>query len=143
MIARDTKVGMRAKPKCLEAETRKIDDAFSTKAEQLSLTSKYKSEFLSNMSHELRTPLNSLLILAQQLAENPRDHQARFDLALLRNARGDRAGATGALLEILAKDRNWQEDKARKQLVQFFEAWGPADEATLSGRRRLSSLLFA
>jgi putative thioredoxin len=81
--------------------------------------------------------------LQARLAANPADHQARFDLALLRNARGDRAGATDALLEIVAKDRNWQEQKARKQLVEFFSAWGPTDEATLAGRRRLSSLLFA
>jgi putative thioredoxin len=81
--------------------------------------------------------------LEARLAENPKDHQARFDLALLRNAKGDREGATDALLEIFARDRSWQEEKARKQLVQFFEAWGPADAATLSGRRRLSSLLFA
>jgi putative thioredoxin len=81
--------------------------------------------------------------LQARLAENPKDHQARFDLALRRNARGDRAGAVDALLEIFAKDRNWQEGKARKQLVEFFDAWGPTDEATISGRRRLSSLLFA
>jgi putative thioredoxin len=82
-------------------------------------------------------------VLAERIAADPRDHQARFDLALLLNARGDRAGATERLLEIVARERNWQEEKARKQLVQFFEAWGPADEATVSGRRRLSSLLFA
>jgi putative thioredoxin len=81
--------------------------------------------------------------LTAKLAQNPKDHQARFDLALLKNAKGDREGATDALLEIFAKDRSWQEDKARKQLVQFFEAWGPTDPATLTGRRRLSSLMFA
>jgi putative thioredoxin len=81
--------------------------------------------------------------LSARLAADPKDNQARFDLALVRNAKGDREGAIDALLEIVAKDRNWQEEKARKQLVQFFEAWGPADEATLAGRRRLSSLLFA
>jgi len=81
--------------------------------------------------------------LSARLAANPKDHQARFDLALLRNSKSDRQGAVDALLEIMAKDRNWQEEKARKQLLQFFDAWGPADEATLSGRRRLSSLLFA
>jgi putative thioredoxin len=81
--------------------------------------------------------------LAERIAADPKDHQARFELALLLNARGDRAGAIDRLLEIVARDRNWQEEKARKQLVQFFEAWGPTDEATVSGRRRLSSLLFA
>jgi putative thioredoxin len=81
--------------------------------------------------------------LAARIAANPLDHQARFDLALLLNAEGDREGATDRLLEIIAKDRSWNDEKARKQLVQFFDAWGPTDEATLAGRRRLSALLFA
>ena len=81
--------------------------------------------------------------LEERLAADPKDHQARFDLALLLNAMGDREGAVDRLLEIIAKDRSWADEKARKQLVQFFEAWGPSDEATVSGRRRLSSLLFA
>jgi putative thioredoxin len=81
--------------------------------------------------------------LEQRIAANPADHQARFDLALLLNANGDREGATDRLLEIMRKDRSWSEEKARKQLLQFFEAWGPMDEATLAGRRKLSSMLFA
>jgi len=81
--------------------------------------------------------------LEARIAADPKDFQAQFDLALLLNAKGDREGAADHLLEILAKDRNWQDDKARKQLLQFFEAWGPMDEATLAGRRRLSSMLFA
>jgi putative thioredoxin len=80
--------------------------------------------------------------LNARLTANPKDHQARFDLALRKNARGDRDGAIDALLEIFAKDRSWQDGKARKQLVEFFDAWGPTDGATLSGRRRLSSLMF-
>ena len=59
------------------------------------------------------------------------------------NARGRREDAMNHLLEIVRRDRNWNEDGARKQLVQFFEAWGPTDEATVAGRRRLSSILFA
>jgi putative thioredoxin len=81
--------------------------------------------------------------LEARLATNPADHQARFDLALLLNANEDRVGAVEQLLEIQRRDRNWSEEKARKQLLQFFEAWGPMDEATLTGRRRLSSMLFA
>ncbi|MBB5753640.1 thioredoxin [Prosthecomicrobium pneumaticum] len=81
--------------------------------------------------------------LRARIARDPKDHQARFDLALLLNANGDREGATDALLDIFAADRMWEDEKARKQLLQFFEAWGPMDEATRSGRRRLSSLLFA
>ncbi len=81
--------------------------------------------------------------LEQRIAANPADHQARFDLALLLNAEGNRDGATDRLLEIMRKDRSWSDEKARKQLLQFFEAWGPMDEATLAGRRKLSSMLFA
>jgi putative thioredoxin len=81
--------------------------------------------------------------LEQRITADPADHQARYDLALLLNAQGDRAGATDRLLEIMRKDRSWSEEKARKQLLQFFEAWGPTDEATLAGRRKLSSMLFA
>jgi putative thioredoxin len=81
--------------------------------------------------------------LEARIAANPADYQARFDLALLLNSHGDRLGAVEQLLEIQRRDRNWSEEKARKQLLQFFEAWGPMDEATLAGRRRLSSMLFA
>jgi len=81
--------------------------------------------------------------LEQRIAANAADHQARFDLALLLNAKGDRDGATDRLLEIMRKDRSWSDEKARKQLLQFFEAWGPMDEATLAGRRKLSSMLFS
>jgi putative thioredoxin len=81
--------------------------------------------------------------LEARIAANPKDYQARFDLALIENARGNREGAVDSLLEIVRRERSWNEEKARKQLVTFFEAWGPTDEATLSGRRRLSSVLFS
>ncbi len=77
------------------------------------------------------------------VAANPNDPQARFDLALALNAKGDRQGAAEALLAIVSKNRARDDDAARKQLVQFFDAWGPNDPATLSGRQKLSSLLFA
>ena len=78
--------------------------------------------------------------LEQKLAANPLDHQARFDLATALNASGKRAEATEALLQIVKRDRKWNEDGARKQLVQFFEAWGANDEATVEGRKRLSTI---
>jgi len=81
--------------------------------------------------------------LEQKVASNPLDHQARFDLATALNAAGKRSEATQQLLEIVKRDRKWNEDGARKQLVQFFDAWGPADEATVEGRKRLSTILFA
>jgi putative thioredoxin len=81
--------------------------------------------------------------LEQKVTANPLDHQARFDLALALNAEGRRAEALNHLLEIVRRDRKWNDDGARKQLVQLFDAWGPTDEATVEGRRRLSSILFA
>jgi putative thioredoxin len=78
--------------------------------------------------------------LRAKLEANPGDPQARFDLALALNAKGDRQGALDELLTLVAKNRAWNDDAARKQLVQFFEAWGPADPATTTGRQRLSSL---
>jgi len=81
--------------------------------------------------------------LEQKVAANPLDHQARFDLALALNSKGQREQAVDQLLEIVRRDRKWNEDGARKQLVQLFEAWGPTDEATVAGRKRLSSILFA
>ena len=81
--------------------------------------------------------------LEQKLAANPADHQTRFDLAVALNAKGDRLNAANHLLDIIKRDRKWNDDGARKQLVQFFEAWGGADEATVEGRKRLSSILFS
>jgi putative thioredoxin len=81
--------------------------------------------------------------LEAALARNPADHQARIDLALALAARGDKAKALDHLLDAVKRDRNWNEQAARKQLVQLFDAWGPKDPHTIEGRRRLSSLLFS
>ena len=81
--------------------------------------------------------------LEAKVAANPRDHQARFDLALALNARDRREEAVDHLVAIIKADRTWNDDGARKQLLQFFEAWGPMDEASVSGRRKLSTLLFS
>jgi putative thioredoxin len=81
--------------------------------------------------------------LEAKVAADPKDYQARFDLALALNAKGNRDGAVDQLLEIVRRDRKWNDDGARKQLVQLFDAWGPTDEATVEGRKRLSSVLFA
>ena len=81
--------------------------------------------------------------LEAKVAGNPLDHQARFDLALALSGNGRRQEAVDNLLEIVKRDRKWNDDGARKQLVQFFEAWGPTDEATVNGRKRLSSILFS
>jgi putative thioredoxin len=81
--------------------------------------------------------------LERKVAADPLDHQARFDLATGLSAAGKRSEAAEHLLAIVKRDRKWNDDAARKQLVQFFEAWGPTDEATLDGRKRLSSILFS
>jgi putative thioredoxin len=81
--------------------------------------------------------------LEQKVAANALDHQARFDLAVALNAKGRRQEALEHLIAIIKRDRKWNEDGARKQLEQFFEAWGPTDEATIEGRKRLSSILFS
>src|SRR5438477_2121876 len=81
--------------------------------------------------------------LEQKVAANPLDHQARFDLATALNASGKRVEATEQLLQIVRRDRKWNDDGARKQLVKFFEAWGGTDEATVEGRKRLSTILFS
>ena len=87
--------------------------------------------------------LGPLTELEQKVAANPLDHQARFDLALALNGKGRRLDALEQLVAIIKRDRKWNDDGARKQLVQFFDAWGPTDEATIEGRKRLSSILFA
>jgi putative thioredoxin len=81
--------------------------------------------------------------LLARLAANPADLQARFDLAVACAARGEKETAVEHLLDLVRRDRNWNEQAARKQLVQLFDAWGPKDPATIEGRRRLSSLLFS
>jgi len=81
--------------------------------------------------------------LEEKVLANPLDHQARFDLAVALNAKGKRDEAVNQLIEIVKRDRKWNEDGARKQLVQFFEAWGATDSATVDGRKRLSSILFS
>jgi putative thioredoxin len=92
---------------------------------------------------EQATSLGPIAELEAKVAADPKDHQARYDLALALNAKGNRGDALGHLIEIVKRDRKWNDDGARKQLVQLFEAWGPTDEATLEGRKKLSSILFS
>lgn len=90
-------------------------------------------------------PIDANLLdqLQKNVANAPDDFQKRLDLALALNGAGLRSEATDQLLYVIRKKRDWNEEAARKQLVQFFEAWGPKDEATLQGRRKLSAILFA
>jgi putative thioredoxin len=81
--------------------------------------------------------------LEQQLSANPDDHEARMNLAKILNVQGEREQAADHLLHIMRKDRAFDDDGARRQLLAFFEVWGPKDPATISARRRLSSILFS
>ncbi|MCW2245430.1 putative thioredoxin [Azospirillum fermentarium] len=80
--------------------------------------------------------------LMEKLAHDKDDHQARFDLAMALFANNRREAAVDELLELVRRDRTWNDDGARKQLVKFFEVFGPTDPLTVQTRRRLSSLLF-
>ena len=81
--------------------------------------------------------------LEAAIAVDPKNHQARIDLAIALAAQGRKEEAATQLLESIRRDRKWGDEAARKQLVKFFEAWGPKDPATLDGRRRLSGVLFS
>ena len=81
--------------------------------------------------------------LLEKVAHDPANHQARMDLALALFAGGQAEAAIDQLLELFKRDRNWNEGAARAQLVKFFEALGNAHAATVQGRKRLSSLMFA
>jgi len=81
--------------------------------------------------------------LRAKLEADPKDHQARYDLALALDAKGEREAAIDSLLEIVRRDRKWNEEAARKHLVTLFEAMGPADPRTIEARRKLSTILFS
>jgi putative thioredoxin len=81
--------------------------------------------------------------LEAALAANPKDHAARFDLAMTKFSAGDREGSMDELLEVIRRDRAWNEEAARKQLLKMFEAFGATDPLVASARRRLSSILFS
>jgi putative thioredoxin len=94
------------------------------------------------LAREGRAAKDQLQSLQARLAADPLDHRARYDLATALNAMNERDQAE-ALLEIIRRNRAWNEDAARLQLLKFFEAWGFDDPATSAARRRLSALLFS
>jgi putative thioredoxin len=85
-------------------------------------------------------PVNEL---KAKVEANAKDHQARFDLAMALYAAGQREEAVDQLLDLVRRDRKWNEEAGRKQLVKFFEALGPMDPLTIDARKRLSSILFS
>ncbi|MEX6725711.1 thioredoxin [Parapedomonas caeni] len=88
-------------------------------------------------------PVDDLAALKAEVEANPADHARRFELAGGLMAAGDREGAVDHLLEIIRRDRNWNEGAARTRLLQLFEAVGLEDPFTMAARRRLSAVLFA
>ncbi len=95
------------------------------------------------LAQEGRKARDQLGAFEAALAANPADHQARYDLATALNAMDRREDAADALLDIIRRDRKWNEEAARMQLLKFFEAWGVEDPATMAARRKLSALLFS
>ena len=81
--------------------------------------------------------------LQARLAQDPGDHQARFDLAMAYHGAGRNEQAIDELIEIIRRDREWNDEAARQQLLKLFEALGHADPLTVAGRRKLSSILFS
>jgi len=81
--------------------------------------------------------------LRARLGGDANDHQTRYDLAMVLYAAGEREAAVDQLLDIVRRNRGWNEEAARKQLVKLFEAFGPQDPLTIESRRRLSSILFS
>jgi putative thioredoxin len=124
-------------------ETDKASDLLAgvpaDKAEQAAVAAVRAKIAMAEQVKEIGDPAE----LERRLAADPKDHQARFDLAMIQNAMGKRDEAADNLLAIIKADRAWKDDGARAQLLQFFEAWGMTDEATLAARRKLSSLLFS
>ena len=92
---------------------------------------------------EGRDAAAGLTALQRRVAADPADNAAQYELATALNAVGERDQAAAALLDIVRRDRGWNEDAARLQLLKFFEAWGHTDPATLAARRKLSAMLFS
>jgi len=91
---------------------------------------------------EQASSVGELAPLEAAVAANPDDLQARFDLAVALSAKGEREAAADQLLEIIRRDRKWNDEGARKQLLQLFEAWGLMDPASVAARRKLSAIWF-
>ncbi|MBX9874721.1 MAG: tetratricopeptide repeat protein [Beijerinckiaceae bacterium] len=116
----------------LDSAPAKIKDAAELTAARSAIQLEIEGRRAKSMLAEFET----------RLAADPDDHAARIDLAVALNAAGDREAAVDALIEAIRRDRAWNEEAARKQLLKFFEAWGFEDPASKAGRRKLSALLF-
>ncbi len=95
------------------------------------------------LAEEGRKAKSQMQALQARVAADSNDFQARYDLATALNATAQREQAADALLDIVRRNRTWNEDAARLQLLKFFEAWGFDDPATMAARRKLSAILFS
>lgn len=115
--------------------------------ELVSMEEQAKPDFLAIKSAlnlaEQADGLGELEELEAKLVQNPNDHQARMDIALLHNLSGDTFKTTEQLIEIIKRDRTWNDDAARAKLLQFFDAWGVGSPASVTGRKMLSRTLFS
>jgi putative thioredoxin len=96
-----------------------------------------------DLAEQAQKAMGSSGKLRARLDADPDDHEARLELATALFGGGDREAAIDELLTLFKRDREWNEQAARKQMVKLFEAMGPTDPLTLSGRRRLSALMFS
>ena len=87
--------------------------------------------------------VGDLSVLEAAIAADPKNHQARFDLAIGLFGAGRRDDAIDQLVDSMKIDRTWNDGAARTQLIQFFDTMNPADEATIAGRRKMSAVLFS
>lgn len=115
----------------------RVPDKLSEHAE---ISAARSTLLLTRQGREARAKLQSF---QDRLAADPKDHEARYELATALNAMNEREQAADALLEIIRRDRNWNDGAARQRLLEFFESWGSDEPVTGSARRRLSSILFS
>ncbi|AYD02901.1 thioredoxin [Neorhizobium sp. NCHU2750] len=124
-------------------ETERVGQMLSSLPEEMQADAAIQAVAKKLGQIEEARKLGDPVALEQALAANPDDHEARMKLAKILNVQGDRENAAEHLLTIMRKDRTFDDDGARRELLQFFEVWGPKDPATIAARRRLSSILFS
>lgn len=129
-------------PEMLEAAQEVLKMAPAAKANSPELAAARAALELVNKLADRAENVGATDDLRTALKADANNHQARFDLALALHADGDKIGAIDALLEIVALHAQWNDEAARKQLIELFDAYGASDEAVIKGRRKLSSLLF-
>ncbi|NTE88890.1 thioredoxin [Agrobacterium rubi] len=121
----------------------RASDLLGALSEELRADAAVQAALKKLAQYEEAKALGDPTALERELAANPDNHEARMKLAKILNAQGRRDEAAEQLLTVMRKDRTFEDDGARKQLVEFFESWGFKDPASVTGRRKLSSILFS